>query len=81
MALTTVTTYVEPGDRVRVELPYSEVCMHMRLAGEVREIVVLENMAQILDTEGRNYSFPVTYGEAGIYSDRFGHYVHEVSSD
>ncbi len=51
---------------VQVELPYSEVCMHMRLAGKVRWVVPQGTMAQILNDDGSNFSFPVTRGEAGL---------------
>lgn len=68
-------TRVSIGERVRVRLPYSEVCMHLRVAGQVREVEVLENGAQILDENGRRFSFPVTHGEAGIFRDAGGLYL------
>lgn len=65
-----VPTPVEPGDTVRLKLPYSEVCMHMRVAGQVRPVTVHANgTAQILDEAGAPFSFPVSWGEAGIYSN------------
>lgn len=66
---------VKPGDTVRVRLPWSEVCMHMRVAGELRKVRVLADGAQILDDDGSPFSFPVTHGEAGIYRDAAGLYV------
>jgi hypothetical protein len=64
--------YVQPGDTVRVELPYSEVCMHMQVAGQARLVQVTDGrypMAQILNEDGRVFSFPVGLGEAGFYQD------------
>lgn len=74
-------TRLAPGDTVRVELPHSEVCMHMGIAGSVREVEVTSEcrsglaMAQILDPDGRPFGAPVTPGEAGIFSDRHGFYA------
>ncbi len=56
------------GDQVRLTMPWSEVVMHLRLADQAVEIEVLDGgMAQIW-RDGRTVSFPVTWGEAGIYS-------------
>lgn len=63
------------GETVRVSLPWSEVCMHLRVAGEVRNVRVLESGAQILNADDTPFSFPVTHGEAGIYRDSEGLYV------
>jgi hypothetical protein len=63
-------TVVEVGDVVVVTLPYSEVCMHMRVAGTRRPIRVLEDGAQILNEDGTPFSFPITQGEAGLFFDR-----------
>lgn len=54
------------GDVVRVTLPWSEVCMHMRVADRVMDVRVLEHGAQLLNADGSNFSFPITHGEAGI---------------
>lgn len=54
------------GHTVRLEMPYSEVCMHLRLAGTVRAVRVLEAGAQILNEDGSPCSFPITHGEAGL---------------
>lgn len=51
--------------RRTVELPYSEVCMHMRIAGREAEVELLPNgMAQVY-LDGRPFSAPITCGEAG----------------
>jgi hypothetical protein len=54
------------GDTVRVELPYSEVCMHMRVAGKIMSVHVQEHGAQLVTGDGRPFSFPITHGEAGV---------------
>lgn len=52
--------------RVRVALPYSEVCMHLRVAGENRYVDVLPDGVQLLDERDERLSFPISHGEAGI---------------
>lgn len=52
---------------VRVTLPYTEVCMSMRVAGLEMNVQVTETgHAQILNANGTPYSFPITLGEAGL---------------
>lgn len=63
---------VRPGDRVRIELPYSEVCMHMRVAGRVMDVRMTDGrypMAQLLNPDGSEFSAPILTGEAGIFGD------------
>ena len=70
--------YLTPGDIVPVELPYSEVACHMRVAGRVFAVQLTATghpAAQILTGDGQLYSFPVTTGEAGLYTDAHGTYV------
>jgi hypothetical protein len=55
----------KPGDILLVELPYSEVCMHLRVAGQVRAVQVKPNGAQILN-HGKPYSAPILQAEAGL---------------
>ncbi|MEV6309939.1 hypothetical protein AB0M10_15240 [Streptomyces sp. NPDC051840] len=59
---------LEIGDRVLVTLPFSEVCRHMRVAGRVMEVEIRERGAQLLK-HGAPFSFPLTWNEAGIYTD------------
>lgn len=66
---------IKPGDVVRLKLPWSEVCMHLRIADQVRDVRVLDDGAQILNDDGTPFSFPVTHGEAGIYTDAHGLYA------
>jgi hypothetical protein len=52
-----------------VRLPWSEVCMYMRVAETVMDVQLTDApypMAQLLK-DGRAFSAPVTTGEAGIY--------------
>jgi hypothetical protein len=71
---------LRPGDRVRLELPHSEVCMHMRVAGRVMDVELTDGehtMAQLLNPDGSAFSLPITTGEAGIYgSPRDGYYCY-----
>lgn len=54
--------------RIPLTAPYSEVCMHLRVAGTP---VLVEprpdGMAQLYDTDGRSISFPITRTEAGLH--------------
>jgi hypothetical protein len=56
-----------------VQLPYSEVCMHLRVAG-TRMHARLEpsGMVQLLGPDGSPFSFPITAGEAGLDHDPHG---------
>lgn len=63
------------GDTVPVRLPWTEVCMSLCVAGQVRHVTVLASGAQILDADGTPHSFPVTHGEAGILADADGLYL------
>ena len=62
--------YLQAGDVVRVRLPYSEVCIHMRVAGKPMNVQLLQEgsspMAQLLNDDGSRFSFPILLGEAGI---------------
>lgn len=56
-----------PQDAVRVVLPHSGVCMHMRLAGKTQWVVpVRARIAQIYSDDGSQFSAPITLGEAGL---------------
>jgi hypothetical protein len=69
------TINLRRGSIVFVELPHSEVLCHMRVAGQVLPVQITGTdylSAQVLDTAGKPFSFPVTLGEAGIYTDSTG---------
>ena len=64
---------LEIGQSYALVLPYSEVAMHLRVAGYRRIVTVLPHgAAQILNADLTKFSFPVTWGEAGIYRDAQG---------
>lgn len=50
-----------------IEMPWSEVCMHMKIAGKTMWVADAgHNMAQLYDPDtGQPFSFPITHGEAG----------------
>lgn len=69
--------YVAPGDRVSVILPYSEVCMHLRVAGQRMTVELLPSGgAQLIGRDGRPFSIPIGDGEAGFYRDNGGAYTY-----
>ena len=50
----------------RLEMPWSEVCMHMKIAGTIMLGELLPNgMVQLYTLDGAQFSFPITAGEAG----------------
>lgn len=63
--------YVTPGQLVIKYMPYSEVMMHMRIAGKVMPLELTKhNMVQLIDpVYNETFSSPVTPGEAGLYWD------------
>lgn len=61
------------GDERTLTLPFSEVCMHMRVAGKTmtgRLVGTRYPMVQLLREGGGLFSAPITTGEAGW--DRHG---------
>lgn len=74
--------FTKVGDKVQQELPYSEVCMHLGVAGEVRPCELLDRgMVQIWDADGiLPFSFAITAGEAGFYNsgDERGWYTYDL---
>lgn len=72
-----VQTITGPTAAYRVTLPYSEVCMHMRVAGREMWVAgadgplyggvdIAARMVQLYDETGRKFSMPITRGEAGV---------------
>lgn len=71
--------HIEMGETGRAEMPYSEVCMHMLIAGKVFDFKIVGDrypMIQLLNPDGSQFSGPITTGEAGVYSqdDRLFYY-------
>lgn len=61
------------GDRFRTIMPFSEVCLHMKIAGKEMIVQVLNSIsAQVYTLEGEEFSAPITTGEAGVYTDLAG---------
>jgi hypothetical protein len=70
-------SYVAPDETRSVVLPYSEVCMYLRVAGrrmrcEIQERDGRSPAVQLLDDDGRPFSFPITLAEAGFHRDDQG---------
>jgi hypothetical protein len=64
---------IRPTEEFTTELPYSEVCMHLRVAGtRLRARLQRGGMVQLLSPDGTEFSFPITAGEAGLYTDEQG---------
>jgi hypothetical protein len=64
---------IHPDQETILELPYSEVCMHLRVAGtRMRARLQPDGMVQLLDADGRDVFFPITAAEAGLHRDQDG---------
>ena len=65
-----------PGEFVELTVGYSEVCMHMRVAGQRMTAQLLDSRypAVQLYQDGRPFSSPITPGEAGLYCDEHGRF-------
>lgn len=74
--------YLRVWDKRTVLLPFSEVAMHMQVAGERMEAQLIKTPSQVmvqLWKDGRLFSAPITYGEAGFFKDDCGFYTFEPS--
>lgn len=76
-----IKTWIKPGEKGRGMMPWSEVCMHMRVSDTVMEFELLETgeMVQLIAGNGEKFSAPILPGEAGIYQDgkkRLFYYKH-----
>jgi hypothetical protein len=64
---------IHPNQETILELPYSEVCLHLRVAGtRMPARLQTDGMVQLLDVDGRDFSFPITAAEAGLHHDQDG---------
>ena len=62
-----------PEESIAIELPYSEVCIYMKVAGEVHQVeLFMEGIYPMARIAGYP---PVLPAEAGILSDAEGYYV------
>jgi hypothetical protein len=67
MSATTNRPCTVPADAVLIVQPYSEVCVHMRVAGKPMWVEPVRGlMAQLYTLEGVKFSFPICRGEAGL---------------
>lgn len=67
-----VKQYVKVGERFTNRMPYSEVCMHLRIVDKQMECELLKGgwMVQLYTPDDHQpFSFPVTCGEAGVFRD------------
>ena len=70
-------TYLQAGQRYCVCLPYSEVCMHMQVAGKIAEIELSEYLgAAQIHMNGKPFSSPILACEAGVFEDEDGKYAY-----
>lgn len=65
------------GERGTKYMPYSEVCMHMKVSGKVMDFeLISERSVQLYREDGSYFSFPITYGEAGVFRNEDGTYYY-----
>lgn len=69
--------YLLPGMKVLLEIPYSEVCMHMGVAGTVMGVELISARGAQLIKDGRKFSAPILPSEAGLYHDEYGYYCYQ----
>jgi hypothetical protein len=70
---------IRPGEYAMVEIGFSEAACHLGIAGKTMNVKLLDtpgNMAQVYNEDGSKLSFPITYGEAGIYRTDAGNFYH-----
>lgn len=70
---------IQPGEYGEATMPHSEVCIQIRVAGKRMRFWFSGNpypKVQLLQPDGVEYSGPITYGEAGIFSDEKGYYYY-----
>lgn len=60
---------VNVGDVVLLKMGASEVCDHLKVIDQELWVEALERGAQLYK-DGRPFTFPITHGEAGIYTPK-----------
>lgn len=64
---------IRPNEEFTTTLPFSEVCMHLRVAGTpMRARLEPNRMVQLLGPDGSEFSIPITDSEAGLHTDDQG---------
>ena len=57
-----------PHSAVLREMPFSEVCVHMKVAGKpMWTEVTSDHGVQLYTLEGQKFSMPILHGEAGLH--------------
>jgi hypothetical protein len=70
---------IRPTEEFTTQLPCSEVCLHLGVAGtQMRARLEPNQMVQLLQPDGSQFSFPITAAEAGLESDGQGAWLTTV---
>jgi hypothetical protein len=73
---------IRPTEEFTTDLPFSEVCMHLRVAGtRMRARLEPNQMVQLLQPDGSQFSFPITAGQVGLEIDGAGAWLTTVDHD
>jgi hypothetical protein len=73
---------IRPTEEFTTQLPFSEVCLHLRVAGtRMRARLEPDQMVQLLQPDGSPFSFPITAAEAGLETDGQGAWLTTVDHD
>lgn len=75
-----VSKTIHVGERGRKCMPYSEVCMYMRIAGKEMDFEVVSQHAVQLYRDGKPFSMPILTGEAGLFHTDDGFYYNLVAA-
>ena len=70
---------LRPGDRIGLVLPFSEACIHHRVAGKRRTVELTgadpHLIARVLDAAGRVVAGALLPEEAGLHRDEHGYHA------
>jgi hypothetical protein len=73
---------IRPTEEFTTQLPFSEICMHLRVAGtRMRARLEPNQMVQLLQPDGSQFSFPITAAEAGLETDGQGAWLTTAGHD
>lgn len=73
--MTSIKRYIVSGQRVAIKLPWSEVCLSMRVADRTMNVELLDGGRAQIHTADGPFSFPILASEAGFSRDASGYYV------